>query len=221
MVPVHVLLSTAYFPPVSWFASLLLNGKIQIEACETYYRQSYRNRCYIYGPNGKQALVIPVNKPNRNHTRITKIIIPENNNWRKMHWRSIITAYNKSPFFLFYRDPIEKALFRSETNLFGFNLLLINLIAGLLGLEITISETSSFEKSLPGALDLRNMIHPKKVCFENKVFPEYMQVYSSKYGFQSDLSILDLLFNEGPASLDYLRIVTRRIADEFEDKSND
>jgi len=215
MASLQVLLTTAYFPPVSWFASLLLTEKVKLEACETYLRQSYRNRCCISGPNGKQALIIPVNKPGGNHTRITEIIIPANNNWRTMHWRAIITAYNKSPFFLYYRDQIEKVLFFPETNLFNFNLSVISQMINLFEIDKEIGKTLTFEKRYSHCIDLRNLIHPKKTKFGNDFFPGYTQVYSTKFGFQPDLSALDLLFNEGPASIDYLSSVCSRIKNAY------
>jgi hypothetical protein len=197
--------STAWFPPVLWFAALGSHHQVFIEAHETYPKQSYRNRCYIAAPNGVQALVVPVIKPGGNHSKITEVLVADEIRWRLAHWRSIEAAYNKSPFFIYYRDGLQSALFEEITHLFDLNLHLIRYLLSLLGLAVEVKLTVEFRKFIPGCLDLRYHLHPKKKQEYPTGMPVYTQVFEEKYGFVPNLSILDLLFNEGPASVIYLK----------------
>ncbi len=99
-----VLLTTAYFPPVGYMAEVLRADTVVIEVHETYPKQTCRNHCVIQGPNGRQTLSIPVTRINGNHTKTRDILISTHEPWQKTHWRSIQTAYNNSPFFLYYLD---------------------------------------------------------------------------------------------------------------------
>lgn len=199
-----VLLSTAYFPPISWFVAILKSDKVILEACETYSRQTFRNRCQILGPNGLQALTVPITKPFGNRTQTSDIQIVTSSGSGRLHWRAIVTAYNTSPFFLYYRDKIEHILFEPQALLFSLNLSIIELTLELLDIEKSINFSINFEKRPQQLLDLRNSIHPKKAFISTDLFPPYTQVFSTKFPFMPDLSIIDLLFNEGPASKDYL-----------------
>jgi hypothetical protein len=198
-------LSTAWFPPVLWFAALQPYRQVCIEAHETYAKQSYRNRCYVAGPNGVQALVVPVIKPEGNRSKIREALLADQAGWRITHWRSIEAAYNKSPFFIYYRDGIKSALFENITRLFDLNLSLIMHLLSLLGLAVEIKLTDEFQKQIPGSLDLRYQLHPKKQPEFPVNLPVYTQVFEEKHGFVPNLSILDLLFNEGPAAGIYLK----------------
>jgi len=209
--PKPVLLSTAYFPPITWFAALIKSAVAKLETCETYTKQSYRNRCHIIGPNGLQVLTVPVNKPFGNQTKTTQITLARHSNWQRTHWRAIETAYNTSPFFLFYRDRFHEVLFADHTHLFALNQALINMILGYLGLPVEIGFTKEFEKEPQDLTDIRNIIHPKKPLPKQINFPVYTQVFNAKHDFIPNLSIIDLLFNEGPASLDYLNEVVENL----------
>jgi hypothetical protein len=202
-----ILLSTAYFPPVSWFASLLKSSNACIEVHETYSKQTYRNRCHIFSPNGLQALTVPVAKPFGNRSKTTEVVLAQETAWRRLHWKAIETAYNTSPFFLFYCDQTAKILFEEQTHLYGLNHSLLLLMLDFLDMKPEVSFSTGFDKEPADFTDLRNIIHPKKQFLPNNSFPVYTQVFSTKHPFIPDLSILDLLFNEGPASKDYLREV--------------
>lgn len=206
-----ILLSTAYFPPVSWFASLLKSSNARIEVHETYSKQTYRNRCHILSPNGLQALTVPAAKPFGNRSKTTEVVLAQETAWRRLHWKAIETAYNTSPFFMFYCDQIAEVLFEEKTYLITLNQALFLLMLDLLGMKPEVSLTTGFEKEPADCTDLRNKIHPKKQFLHNHHFPVYTQVFSTKHPFIADLSILDLLFNEGPASKDYLLEVAENI----------
>ncbi len=196
-----VLLSTACFPPISWF-SLLLHHKVRIENRENYQRQTYRNRCLISSERGILPLTIPVNKPQGHHTPVTEVRIFNGEKWYLKQWRAIQSAYEASPFFIYYRDDIEP-FFRGRYSLLSlFNLEIIKKMCELLEITPQISLTTTFEKSPSGAIDLREAFSPKKK--PAGTFPQYTQVFSDRHGFIPDLSILDLLFNLGPESRGYL-----------------
>lgn len=203
----QVLLSTAYLPPISWFAALLKSETAFIEAHETYTKQTFRNRCNILGPNGKQMLSVPVSKPKGN-SKIREVEITDHNNWKRLHWRAILTAYNTSPFFLFYRDKIEAALFKNHRHLWSLNLELIGLFVNMLEIKINLFPTSGYVKEPGKTYDLRNTIHPKIEFIPRQLFIPYTQVFNTKHPFIPDLSIIDLLFNEGPAARDYIQDIS-------------
>ncbi len=198
-----ILLSTAYFPPVSWFAHFLQASDVFMEACETYPKQTYRNRCHLYASSGVQALSIPVVKPFGNSTRTHQVLLDDSQHWLQQHWRSIKTFYSKTPYYIHYSGYLEP-LFVSPKHktLLEFNDELIRLILKLLKCQKTYTYTGHFEHTPENCSDLRQTIHPKKGS--SLLFPRYIQTFEPKYGFIPNLSILDLLFNQGPESVGYL-----------------
>ncbi len=197
-----VLLSVAYNPPVAWFA-LLAKYEVLLEAHETYPKQTFRNRCEIYAENGRMALTIPVNRPRGNRTPITEVQIFNEEKWYLRHWRAIQSAYEASPYFLYYKDDLADFYRGEATNLFDFNWQLIRVLAKLLEIELRVNMTESFHRNPGNGLDFRQSIHPKKTI-EGLAFPSYIQVFSDRHGFIPNLSILDLLFNLGPETKTYL-----------------
>jgi hypothetical protein len=200
-----VLLSIAYLPPVSWMAVALQSGKIALEVHETYPKQTFRNRCNIAIASGVLSLTIPVNRINGNHTKTCDIHIDNSKNWQLVHWRSIQTAYNKSPYFLYYRDLLEPIYSRKYDLLIVFNRELLNSILNALKIKtIEVFYTTEYEMN-PDFIDLRNSFHPKYPLRDiNCVLPRYMQAFEEFHGYLPDLSIIDLLFNLGPDALPYL-----------------
>ncbi len=196
-----LLLSTAYMPPVSWFA-LLLKHPVQIEQFETYQRQSYRNRCLIYSERGVLPLSLPVSRPNGNHTLISEVRIFNTEKWYRNHRRALQSAYEASPFYLYYKDELAEFFSGSFDNLFEFNQQLIRRFCTLLNIKPVISYTKAYQKHPKNVHDLRHCFSPKKQAAG--FFPEYIQVFSDRHGFLPDLSIVDLLFNLGPESKNYL-----------------
>ncbi len=205
----EILLSTAYLPPIEYFANILQSDLWKIEMHEHYIKQTYRNRCNILTANGLLGLSIPVNKVDGNHTLIKDIRISYLSNWQSNHWRAIESAYNKSPFFLYYRDDLEKFYSQSYELLIDYNIELLKFILKKLGVSTEINFTDDFMPINSSANDLRYSIQPK-LLQEKIKFPHYYQVFEEKHGFIPNLSIIDLLFNEGSESKYYLENLTLR-----------
>jgi hypothetical protein len=187
-----VLFTTAYLPPIAYLAKCARSENIMIEAFETYSKQTFRNHCHIAGPNGKQKLTIPVIKVNGNHTFTKDIRISYSHDWQKIHWRSIETAYNNSPFFLYYRDYFEPFYLKKFDLLLDFNSQILEVILNILRIERQILFSEHFEN--------------RSSTLHNNIFQHYTQVFETKIGFIPDLSIIDLIFNLGPDSVEYLNL---------------
>ena len=203
-----VLLSSLYLAPVQYYSKLFSADKALIETDDNYQKQSYRNRCIIAAANGALPLSIPVEKPKGVKLKMKDIKIADHGNWQHFHWNAIISAYNSSPFFEFYRDDFSLFYEKKTTYLFDLNEELRTLICNLLYIDTPISYTKSFVKEADAStLDLRETIHPKKDWHKfDKQFTAkpYYQVFAEKHPFFENLSIVDLLFNMGNEARLYL-----------------
>ncbi|MGY8987841.1 MAG: WbqC family protein [Flavobacteriales bacterium] len=191
-----VLLPITYLGPISYFAFILQAEEVHIESKEHFVKQSLRNRCSIYGANGLQTLTVPKQRKSSDKTLISDINISNKENWQKSHWQSIVSAYNSSPFFEYYKDELQPFYTTKQSNLFDFNLKLTQTILGFLQEEIELNITEEYQHNFKGT-DLR---HHKFISPQEK----YEQVFSEKHDFTPNLSILDLLFNLGPETTSYL-----------------
>tara|TARA_S200000501_G_C20843226_1_gene752576 strand:+ start:776 stop:1414 length:639 start_codon:yes stop_codon:yes gene_type:complete len=198
-----IILSSHYFPCIAYFAYLVNFKNVTIDIGENFIKQSYRNRCIIYGSNGLLPVSIPVNKKNTSKTK--DVVIDTKENWRKNHWRAISSAYSSSPFFEFYCDNIEKVLFQNNVNLSSLNIALTELICCELNLSINLKISTKYVLKKETDIDLRDKLSPKTKFNSSILFPRYIQTFEFKHGFQKNLSILDLLFHEGPESISYLK----------------
>ena len=202
-----VILSTTYLGPIYYYSSFFLSYPVFIEKHENYLKQSYRNRCLIYGANGPLTLVVPVQRGSFHKTAINELKIDYDTNWQANHWRSITSSYKSAPFFEFYIDDLIPFYQQRFRYLIDFNTSLMKIFLGHLDIKQEFSFTKSFKKQYPSKmLDFREKIHPKKMFLDPwfKNF-EYTQVFSPKHGFIPNLSILDLLFNLGPESTEFLK----------------
>ena len=200
----QVLLSTAYLPPVEYFA-LLLSENAAIEREERYQKQSYRNRTVIMNGNGALNLIIPTIHDGRMGI-VKDVRIEYVTPWQRAHWRSIESAYNNTPYYLYYKDALKPFFEREYEYLFDFNLQLIQTLMQLLRLDREIRTTTTFTRYTSD--DTRLLIHPKHSRREDYPFrlkTPYYQVFEDKFGFVPNLSVIDLLFNEGPQAATYLR----------------
>ncbi|MDA3911817.1 MAG: WbqC family protein [Bacteroidales bacterium] len=198
-----IYLSTAYFPPIQYFCKLLEYDSVIIEAEEHYQKQSYRNRCRILAPNGIQSLSIPVVRGRSREIPIRDIKIDYSMPWQLNHLRSIKTAYRSAPYFEHYMDDLAPVFQTQDKFLFDYNLKILEKLNQLLEINPKLIISETFEK-IPEADDFRDSIHPKdRMQKEDPHFQpeEYMQVFMEKHRFQKNLSILDLLLNEGPLSI--------------------
>lgn len=217
-----VLLTTAYFPPIEYVAAIANECRFNpgmtevepavvfIEACEHYVKQSWRNRCRFYAADGAQTLNYPVchedfGKP------ISQMRIDWKTDWLTRHERAIISAYRTSPYFEYYQDELFAILDSRPELMLDFNTQILRFCLRKTGIPADIRFTSEWEAvTIEGhkVTDLREAIHPKR---PNNILKDlglerpYWQVFSLKHGFIPGLSIMDLLFNEGPDSICYLK----------------
>lgn len=198
----YIVFSTAYLPPISYFNQFITYRSIYIDKFENYIKQTYRNRCCIYSANGKLALSIPVKKIFGNHTQIKDIEIDYGEQWQRLHWRAIESAYSNSPFFLYYRDDFELFYLKKTKFLIELNNEILQIVCKHAGIKTEIHFSEKYFETSPDIIDMRNSFSPKKqseLCQK-----KYRQVFEEKHGFVNDLSIIDLLFNEGKYSKDFL-----------------
>lgn len=202
------LFSTAYFPPVSYVVALLQSNSIVVEQYETFPKQTYRNRTVIATANGLLSLTVPVVRTNGNHTYTKDMAICYNENWPLKHWRAIESAYNASPYFLYYKDELELILNKKHSTLIDLNMDIIAFVFKKLKTKKEVLLSDDYVSIITERTkDYRNVFSPKNK--ETIQLPPYDQVFTDRFGFQSDISILDLLFNLGPDSLGYLKEVVR------------
>jgi hypothetical protein len=198
-----ILLSAAYFAPVSYFSKLAGYPEIYIEQHENFIKQSYRNRAVILGANGPISLIVPVEKGRGPKIKIKDLRIAYDEEWQRNHWRTIFSAYNSSPFFEHYADDLQPFFLKKTKFLFDFNQQITETVLEILEIPIILKLTEVYEKVPEKCLNFRDRISPKAhLNAEDPSFiaQSYTQVFSEKFGFVPNLSILDLLFNEGPSA---------------------
>lgn len=198
-------LSTAYLAPVAYYQILANAKEVLFEQHESYSKQSYRNRCVIATANGLMELSIPIEKTSKSGSSIKDIRISYHANWQTNHWKSILSAYNSSPFLEYYMDDLAPFYEQKWDFLWDFNHNFQQKILELIDLEPNIKLTSNYQKTYPADWqDFREILHPKKQLPTTN-FPPYYQVFSQKFGFQPNLSILDLLLNMGNETILHLQ----------------
>ncbi len=203
----NLILPTSCFPTISWMALHQLADQLLIEIHETYPKQTLRNRYKLLAAQGVINLTIPVIKPHGNHTKTADVEIDYRTPWPRTHWRTMASAYNKSPFFQYYEHHFDQFFRQQYTTLPELNQASIELVCRILKINPKTFYTSGWQAEY-ALTDYRNW---------NKVptmtFPPYIQVFNDRHAFASDLSILDVLFNLGPQTLHYLEGVAQIIQD--------
>jgi hypothetical protein len=225
-----VLLSTTYFGPIQWYQKLYRAEEVFIERCESFQKQTYRNRCIIATTNGPQSLTVPVERGQGDQIRSLRI--SDHGNWRHLHWNALKSAYGESPFFDYYQDDIRPFFEQRWDYLFDFNEAIREKMCELLDIQPKVGLTKEFTvyglqftddysaaqeglasvstvnckpSTVNNIIDYREAIRPKHPELDPDFTPRrYYQVYEQKHGFLPNLSVLDLLFNMGPESIFYL-----------------
>lgn len=210
------LLSSAYLGPVQYYTKIVSYQEVLIERYENYHKQSYRNRCIIHTANGPLILSIPVLEGPSAKAPMHELQISYDYNWQLLHWRSIISAYKNSPFFEYYADDLAPYFQEKKWKyLIDFNSGIQDVVLKAINYKVTIKYTEAYIKSGETAEttdDFRYSIHPKphRQSIDNEFYPTpYHQVFNNQSAFAPNLSILDLLFNEGPETLSLLRSCIR------------
>lgn len=187
-----------YLPCIAYFSCISRLNTIIIEKYEYYEKQTYRNRCYINTANGIERLTVPLTSKH-NNVLITDVRIDYSQKWLTNHWRAIESAYRNAPYYEHYAEDLQKILFKKHVHLYELNIELLTICLSWLKFEIPIKESALYEKiPIQATQDMRNMIHAKKMELGDINFAaiRYQQVFGKT--FASNLSIIDLLFCEGP-----------------------
>ena len=192
-----------YLPPVEYFTHLRNNKPdILIEKEEFFPKQTYRNRANIYSPDGLLTIVVPVIKGSKVHTITKDVKISYDFRWQRLHWMSMQSCYRRSAYFEYYEDDFARFYENKQTFLFDYNQEILNLLLKLIKLPLNITYTETYEKEYPNLTDLRSSMSAKKESIlEQK---PYFQVFEERKGFLKNLSIVDLLFNQGPQTINFL-----------------
>jgi len=198
------LLHPTYFASIIQYVGIATADKVTFEREDNYQKQTYRNRCYICGPNGKQLLSVPVLHAHGKGRQKTKEVRIDNSfSWQKDMFRSLEASYRSSPFFEFYEDDIRSVFDQRFDFLMDLNLASFEVVNACLGLDLSIDFTSAYQPQTLESKDLRSLVNAKSG--DQFDLEPYTQVFDNKHGFLSNLSILDLLFNEGTNALTYLQ----------------
>ena len=188
------LFSTAYFPPIDFLLEMKKADSVIMEAYENYQKQTYRNRATILTGNGLYDLIIPVIRSSEK--KIKEIRLDNSSDWQRHHWKTIESAYNQSPYFLYYRDFFEPFFQKKTTFLFDLNLELLYILRSLFSISNPISFTETFDLQSNNMEDLRNFFLPKNRTFRQKTI-QYQQVFSDRFNFAKNLACIDYLFTTG------------------------
>lgn len=202
-----ILIHPTYFPSISHFVALTQSERITFETADNFQKQTNRNRTYIYSPNGIQLLNIPVKHSKLSHQKTKDIQIENDFEWQKQHFKSLEAAYRSSPFFEYFEDDIRPIFEKKHTFLLDLNFETFDFILKSMRLKLEYETTTEYFQEVDTTIitDFRELANGKKDTSE---FESYTQVFDDKHGFINNLSVLDVLFNEGKFALDYLFVFT-------------
>lgn len=200
----NTLIHPTYFPSISHFVAMAQADKITFEIEDNFQKQTNRNRTYIYSPNGILLLNIPIKHSKENRQKTKEIRIEPDFDWQKQHFKSLEAAYRSSPFFEFFEDDLRPLFEKKYEFLLDLNFEVLDIVFKCLRMKVEYNKTTEYFHQVDenNISDYRNLVEGKKDISE---FEKYTQVFDDKYGFLNNLSILDLLFNEGKYAMDYLK----------------
>lgn len=196
------LLLPTYFPSISNFSAIAKADTVVFEVEDNFQKQTNRNRTYIYSPNGIQMLNIPIKHSKEKHQKTKEVKLETAFDWQKQHFKSLEAAYRTSPFFEYYEDALLPIFTKKHTFLMDLNFETIEIVLKCLNIKLEYQKSTEYFHEVTDSLDFRNLVNGKK---DVSNFTPYTQVFEGKHGFINNLSVLDLLFNEGRFALDYLK----------------
>ncbi|OIQ21034.1 MAG: hypothetical protein BM557_04545 [Flavobacterium sp. MedPE-SWcel] len=199
----HVLLHPTYFPSISHFIAMAKAETLTFEVEDNFQKQTNRNRMYIYSANGMQLLNIPVKHGESPHQKFKDTKIDETFDWRKQHFKALEAAYRSSPFFDYFEDDIRDLFAKKHRFMMDLNFEAMEVINECLGVNFSYNKTTEYLHEVNNDIkDYRHLVNGKK---DTTIIEPYTQVFEEKHGFINNLSVLDLLFNEGRYAADYLK----------------
>ena len=198
----NILIHPTYFPSISHYIAMIKADSVTFEMEDNFQKQTNRNRMYIYSPNGVQLLNIPVKHAIEKHQKYKDVRIENDFGWQKNHFKSLEAAYRTSPFFEYFEDDFRPLFEKKHEFLMDLNLETFELVNDALGVQFSIEKTDEYFHEVTNLKDFRSLANGKK---DTTQIEEYTQVFNEKHGFINNLSILDLLFNEGRYAVDYLK----------------
>lgn len=196
------LLIPTYFPSISHFSVMAQSENITFEIEDNFQKQTNRNRTYIYSPNGIQLLNVPVKHSKSTHQKTKDVLIENEFDWQKQHFKSLEAAYRSSPFFEFFEDDIFPVFQKKHNFLMDLNMEVLEITTKCLRIKLAFETTTEYFHDAKNVSDFRYLANGKK---DTNTFEKYPQVFDDKHGFINNLSVLDLLFNEGKFAVDYLK----------------
>lgn len=199
------ILTLAYFPPIPYFQIMFRYEKIVFDIHEHFHKQFYFNRCLVSGPNGVMKLSIPV-LHKKKRAAVKDVRISYDHNWKTLHWRSLESAYRRSPYFEFYEHHFAGVFSDFKpVFLFEWNIKIFEIINTIFGNKISSSFTTEYQESYNDADDFRGWASPAVLASQPLTTPRYQQVFEERHGFIPNISIIDLLFCKGPYSIEHLK----------------
>ena len=198
----NLLIHPNYLPAISQLKLIIDSKKLIFEINDNFQKQTYRNRTYIYGANGLLLLSIPVIHSQKNRKKFKDVKIAYDYDWLTQHLKSFQISYRSSPFFEYYEDKLVDLYVRREKYLYDFNLRSIDVLFDMLQINLEYDFTKGYREQYSDILDYRNNYKKLNSSFKIK---EYTQVFESKHGYIENLSALDLIFNEGPNAINFLK----------------
>jgi hypothetical protein len=196
------LLHPSYFPSISNYIAMIQADELVFEVDDNFQKQTNRNRMYIYSSNGLQLLNISVKHSLEKNQKYKDVLIDNSSDWQKIHFKSLESAYKNSPFYEYFIDEILPIYQKKHKFLLDLNFETFEVVNECLGINLPYTKTNEYLHEVENCSDLRFLVNGKK---DTTQIESYTQVFGEKHGFINNLSILDLLFNEGRYAVDYLK----------------
>jgi hypothetical protein len=201
-----LLIESQYFPNISYYKTLINLDILLIERYEHYQKLSFRNRCYIAGPNGRILLSVPLARGKNQRTVMKDVRISNEEKWQGQHWKTLVSAYRRSPWFEYHEESLGKLYEQPAEFLLDWNMACFEWANTVIGLNHPVAFTDVYNKDPEtGITDLRDTMSPSETISAGDG-PVYTQVFQERVGFMPNLSILDLIFCEGRRSLELLKL---------------